>query len=260
MEMNGTNAMLAAGTLFLLAGCGGGGSGLSGGGNPNPTGTAGGIWRGTESVSKLSVIGIVDESGQFQFVRSDGVQYVGTATVNGTSLTANLEGIVPLGFTFGDGSHHGTGSLTGTLDPRKTITSTTKFTTDFNNSDSGTLNLTFDPLYDRASSLTTVSGNFVNAAGSAVVTVGTNGAIFSQDANTGCVLNGSISIINATYNAYKVQFDYASCVGTTAALNGVQFTGLAMLDNTVPPEQIVAAATGQSGNTKYSVVLRFNRT
>jgi hypothetical protein len=105
-----------------------------------------------------------------------------------------------------------------------------------------------------------ISGNFVNAAGSAVVTVGTNGSIFSQDANSGCVLNGSVTIINASYNAYKVQFDYANCVGQAAALNGVQFTGLAMLDNTVPPEQIVAAATGQSGNTKYSVVVRLNRT
>jgi hypothetical protein len=250
--------MIAAGTVFLLAACGGGGSTV---GNTGPSNaTPGGIWRGNESVSGLQVIGIVDESGNFQFVRADGVQYVGKATVSGTSLSANVEGIVPLGFTFADGSHHGTGTISGTVEARKSLNASTKFQTDNGNSDSGTLNLTFDTLYNRASSLTTASGNFNVSGSNAVVTVGSNGSLFSQDATTGCVLNGTISIIDATYNAYKVQFDYANCVGLYSAINGVQFTGMATLDNTVSPEQLIVAATGQSGNVKYSVVSRLNRT
>jgi len=253
----------AAGALFLLSGCGGGSGSTLGGGDPNnPTSVSpGGIWRGTESISGLQVTGLVDESGNFHFLRGDGVQYVGIAAVNGTSLSANLEGIVPLGFAFPDGSAHGTGSITGTLQARKTITATTQFKTDLGSaSQAGTLNLTFDALYNRASSLTTLSGNFATSAGNVVVTVGSNGSLFSQDPNTGCVLNGSASIINAIYNVYKVTFDYASCAGQTAPLNGVQFSGVAMLDNTVVPERILLGVTGQSGNVKYSLVVQLNRT
>jgi hypothetical protein len=250
---------VAAATVLVLAGCGGGGSTV--GGNPGQNnGSPGGIWHGTESVSGLQVTGLVDESGNFHFLRGDGVQYVGTAAVSGGSLSANVEGFVPLGFTFPDGSAHGTGTISGTLEARKSIAATTQFKTDFNSSSNGTLTLTFDALYNRASSLTTLSGNFKNASNSAVVTVGTNGTLFSQDAVSGCVLNGSASILNSQYNAYQVQFDYANCVGQASALNGVQFTGLATLDNTVVPERIIVGATGQSGNTKYSVVLTLNRT
>jgi hypothetical protein len=253
-------ALVAAATVLVLAGCGGGASTV-GGGNPGQSNvTPGGIWHGTESVSGLQVTGLVDESGNFHFLRGDGVQYVGTATVNGNSLSASVEGFVPLGFTFPDGSAHGTGTISGTLESRKTLNASTQFKTDFNNNSTGTLNLTFDTLYNRASSLTTVSGNFKNSTNSAVVTVGTNGSLFSQDAVSGCVVNGTVSILNSQYNAYQAQFDYANCAGQASALNGVQFTGLATLDNTVVPERIILGATGQSGNIKYSVVLTLNRT
>jgi hypothetical protein len=270
MEFKRLKTFAAAGVASLLASCGGGstlggsttGSGTSGGGGGGSTSNAtpGGIWRGTDSVSGLQVTGLVDESGNFHFLRGDGVQYVGTTVVTGTSLTANFDGIVPVGFTFADGSHHGTGTISATIQARKTISATTTFKTDSGNSSTGTLDLTFDGLYDRASSLTTLSGNFTNAANNAVLTVGTDGTLFSQDAASGCVLNGSASLINATYNLYKVQFDYASCAGQNSVLNGVQLTGVATLDNTVVPERIVAGVTGQSGNITYSVVLQLNRT
>jgi hypothetical protein len=263
MELKRVNTIAAAGVAFVLSSCGGGNSavigGSGGGGGGTTTATAGGIWLGTESVSGLQVTGLVDESGNFHFLRGDNVQYVGTAVVSGTSLTANIQGIVPVGFTFADGSHHGTGSITGTLQARKSIAATTQFQTDLGASSTGTLNLTFDALYNRASSLTTLSGNFKNSASNAVLSVGTNGTLFSQDATSGCVLNGSASVINASYNLYNVQFDYASCAGQASALNGVQFTGLATLDNTVSPERIIAGVTGTSNNVTYSVVLQLNR-
>jgi hypothetical protein len=260
MEMKRVNAISAAGVAFLLTSCGGGSATVGGTPPPASNGTPGGIWHGNDSVSGLQVTGLVDESGSFHFLRGDGVQYVGTAAVNGDSLTANIEGFVPVGFMFPDGSHHGTGSITASLQARKTINATTKFTTDSGSVSTGTLNLTFDALYNRASSLTTLSGNFTNPSNSVVVSVGSNGTLFSQDPASGCVLNGSASVINASYNLYKVQFDYASCVGQAAALNGVPFTGIATLDNTVLPERIIAGVTGQSGNVTYSVVLQLNRT
>jgi len=264
MEVKLTNALMAAGALVLLAGCGGGGdSGSALGGGPIQTNaTPGGIWRGNESVSGLQVIGIADEKGNFNFVRADGVQYVGAAIVNGTSLSANVSGIVPLGFVFADGSAHGTGTLSGTIQARQSISTVTSFKTDFGSVSTGTLNLTFDGLYDRTSSLTTLSGNFKVASSNTnvVVTVSSNGTLFAQDPASGCVLNGTASVLNANYNAYGVQFDYANCTGAAAPLNGVQFNGLATLDNTVSPEQIVAGATGSAGNVQYSLVLHLNRT
>jgi hypothetical protein len=260
MDVRLRNALVSAGTVVLLVGCGGGDAKV--GNNPSPTNaTVGGIWRGNESVSGLQVVGVADENGNFNFVRADGVQYVGSATVNGTSLSANVEGIVPLGFVFADGSAHGTGTISGTVQARKSISSSTSFKTDNGNVSNGTLNLTFDTLYNRASSLTTLSGNFKAASNAnVVVTVSSNGSLFSQDPVSGCVLNGNASILNASYNAYAVQFDYANCIGSASPLNGVKFTGLATLDNTVSPEQILVGATGSSGNVKYSLVLRLNRT
>jgi hypothetical protein len=49
-------------------------------------------------------------------------------------------------------------------------------------------------------------------------------------------------------------------VGQASALNGVQLTGVATLDNTVVPERLIAGVTGQSSNVMYSVVLQLNRT
>jgi hypothetical protein len=147
--------------------------------------------------------------------------------------------------------------VTGTVQARSSLSLTTQFKTDAGTSTSGTLNLTFDALYNRASSLSTLSGNY--SSGNVVVTLSSNGSIFSQDPTTGCVVNGTVSIINATYNAYKVQFSYASCTGQSAALNGLQFSGLATLDNTQSPEHAIVGVTAKSGNTQYAVVLNMPR-
>jgi hypothetical protein len=246
----------------LLASCGGGGSSSSGSTSSAPpppvtNASPGGIWRGTDSISGLQIVGLVDESGEFQFIRSDNVQYVGTASVSVNSISANFEGFTQLGTVFADNSNHGTGAVTGTVQARSSLSLTTQFKTDAGTSTSGTLNLTFDALYNRASSLSTLSGNY--SSGNVVVTLSSNGSIFSQDPTTGCVVNGTVSIINATYNAYKVQFSYASCTGQSAALNGLQFSGLATLDNTQSPEHAIVGVTAKSGTTQYAVVLNMPR-
>src|SRR5205807_2794157 len=169
-----------AALVTLLASCGGGG-GYSSSNNPPPPMNAspGGIWLGMESVSGLQVIGLVDEAGDFHFVRSDNVQYVGTASVSVNSVTANFDGYTQVGTTFPDGSTHGTGSVSGTVQARSSLTLMSQFRTDAGTASNGTLNLTFDVLYNRASSLTTISGNFTNPQNGVVVTVNSNGSMFS---------------------------------------------------------------------------------
>jgi hypothetical protein len=104
-------------SLLALAACGGG----DGGGSLVTTVSQGGIWSGTDSATGLQVKGIVDESGQFHFIRSDLAQFVGTASTTGNSLSANFEGFSQLGTTFDDGSTHGTGTLSGAVSERSSL-------------------------------------------------------------------------------------------------------------------------------------------
>jgi len=237
--------------LLLLSSCGGGGYG--GGTNPQNA-SPGGIWNGMDSDSTLSVTGIIDESGHMRFIRADGIQYVGTVVTSGNSISANFDGYMPFGSSFSDGSTHETGMLSGTISARVSITASTQSTTDKGAVSKGTLALTFNPLYNQASSLAAIAGNYVEAGSSTAVSIDANGAIFSQDASTGCVVNGNATIINASYNAYAVQATYASCTGSAAVLNGITFTGLATLDTSVTPMQLVAGVTGSGGGVTYAVV------
>jgi hypothetical protein len=243
-------------SLCLLCACGGG---SSGGGGSTTNASVGGIWAGTDPVSGLEIVGLVDEAGEFHFIRSDGAQYVGNASVSGNSVTASYDGYTPLGSAFPDGSTHGTGTLSGTVTERVSISGTTQFMTAAGSSQGGALSLSFNSLYNTPSSLATISGNYTDPSSGDVISINGDGAITWQDPATGCLGNGMISIIDATYNAYRVQFDYANCTGQAAVLNGVQFSGLAALDTTGSPQQAIAGVTGTAGGVTYSVVITLNR-
>jgi hypothetical protein len=102
----------------------------------------------------------------------------------------------------------------------------------------------------RTFTLSTVAGNYTST---------TNGAVFLQDPATGCVLNGTVSIINARYNAYRVLFSYSNCQNQSVALNGISFSGLAMLDRSISPVGIVIATTDATLGKKYGVIYRMSR-
>ena len=70
------------------------------------------------------------------------------------------------------------------------------------------------------------------------------------------MLNGQVSIINAAFNAYRVQYTYSSCVGPDAVLNGVTFSGIGTLDNVsfAPDEVLFAGVTGRVSGTLVSAV------
>jgi hypothetical protein len=92
-----------------------------------------------------------------------------------------------------------------------------------------------------------------------VVTIDSMGAVFSQDPTTGCVVNGNVSTINLSYNAYRVPYTYGNCTGQYAVLNGLQFSGLGTLDNTQTPEHLLVGASAQSGSAKMALVLNLAR-
>ena len=240
--------------LTLLAACGGG----SGSQLTTVDASPGGIWKGIDPISGLALVGLVDEMGNFHFLRGDGVQYVGKASVSGNAVSAAFDGYAPFGSVFPDNTTHGMGTLSGTVHERSSMSSNVQFTTDANSSSSGALALTFDGLYNSGSSLAAIAGNYTDTVSGDTVSVSGAGDIFSQDAATGCVINGTVSIINAAYDAYAVSYSYANCTGTAAVLNGVQFSGLGALNATVNPAQVLIGVTGKSGAVSYAFVLLFN--
>lgn len=255
--------IFALGAVLCAAACGGGGGGSSGSiapPPPPPSASAGGVWEGTESVTGLEVVGLVSETGELHFIREDGTQYSGTAGVSGNSVNANLTGYTAPGFVFEDGSTSGTGSFSGTVQERSTLTGTTSFRTSRGTQTSGTLSLRYNSLYERDSSLATIAGNFRELFEGFVVSVNANGTVFAQDPASGCVVNGTVTVIDARFNVYRVQYGYSSCTGLDAMLNGTTFRGLATLDSTASPEGLIVMATGAAGSANVSIVWLFQRT
>jgi len=219
-------------TLGLPA-CGGGNGGGSGVaiGNAPP----GGIWQGTDPLTNLALYGIVTEAGAFSFLRSDGAQYYGTLATSGNNISGTFTGVPPIGKKFADGSTRGTGTVSGTIQARTSISAAYSFTTANGKGSSGSGRLAFNSLYFDESSLATIAGNYADSFGNSVISVDSSGVVFDQQLATGCVLNGQISIINTAYNAYQVQYTFASCLGSYAILNGTTATGLGVFDTGANP-------------------------
>src|SRR5262252_2726090 len=198
-----------------LSACGGGGGG-SGDPPPPPPPTnqsAGGIWTtqytvtsGANNGDLIDAKAIVDEQGDFYFFalnNNTGCSSLGfgQASVSGSAVTATsdwglvvwttVNGVTP-NCVEPDGSTYGTGSITGTVAQRATLTLTDTDTTANGTMFSPTTTTwTYNSLYSQPSSLATIAGNYTD--GSATLSIDGNGVIFEQDSN-GCVLNGQVSI------------------------------------------------------------------
>jgi hypothetical protein len=231
-ELSHLIAGIAAATVVS---CGGGGS------SPPPSPiqgvSPGGIWRGTDSASGLAIIGLVDETGDGVFIRADHAQFAGQVSTSDNSISVSAQGYAG-SQPFPDGSTHGTWSMNGTIQERESISATTVFTTDNGTETQGSLDLKFDALYNRPSSLATVAGEFapVNVI---PYYIGSDGSI-SQHALI-CETNGEISVVDPTYNLYRMQMTETCDYGGTT-----NHSGLATLDNTVSPERLVFGLQGDS--------------
>jgi hypothetical protein len=217
--------------------------------NASPTG----IWNGTDSVNNLQLAAIINSSGQAYFYRSDGVVFAGVVQVAGTTLAATVDGytVYPVQ-QFADGSTYGVGTLNGTVTTGATMTATLSFTTDGGSAVDGDWSLTYSSLSSDASSLAAITGNYRDIDASPATLADTTlsisgaGVLSAQVAANGCVLNGTVTTDDASFDVYQVSYTLASCTGEYAVLNGVQFTGLATVDSSGSPTDIVLAVSGQS--------------
>lgn len=218
------------------------------------TQSAAGVWTGSDSTSGLNITGLVNAAGQATFIRSDGVQFDGTLQVSGSTIAASVNGYTNFNGTFSDGSTYGLGTLNGTVTTASSLSATLTFTTNGGTSISGSWTLSYASYATSSSSTGAVAGNFTDNATGAVLTITSAGVLTEQNSTNSCVLNGSISTNSSSYNVYQVSYTLENCTGTDQPLNGVQFTGLATLNNSVSPNQVYIAVSGSNSTSEYGIV------
>lgn len=222
------------------------------------TASAAGIWSGSDSTSGLGITGIINAAGKAVFIRADGIEFVGSAQISGSTLATALDGYSNFGSTFSDGSTTGVGTLNGTVTTTTSIAGTVAFTTSDGTALNGSWSLSYDALTATGSSLQTVSGSYTDGSTGATVAIDALGNISSQNSSNGCVLTGTLSTADSTRDIYEVAYDYTECTGTDTVLNGVQFTGLAVLNSNQTPHQIIMAVSGASTSVSYGLVSYLN--
>ncbi len=255
-----------AGLALMAAGCNG--SNLTGSDSSTTTtnASAAGIWTGTDSATGLAIQAFISTSGKADFIRADGVQYVGVVNVSGSTLVVSLDGYAGFGFDFsGTTVTYGIGSFNGTVSTSTSISGTLSFTPTGGTAQTSTWSLTFQSsLYNTASSLSAVAGTYVSGTAftdgvdpmsSASVTISSGGVLYGQGSSSGCVLNGTVTVEDSSYDIYQVAYTLSNCTGSYAVLNGVAFSGQAVRNTGVTPTQFVIGVTGvASDGDDYGLV------
>lgn len=244
----------------LATACGGSGGG--GGSKPAVQNAAvGGLWEGQTNISGLGVydlIGIIAEDGTAYFLQEDGMMYWGKVTSSGNSISSTLEGAGIMGLPLWDGSDGGSGSASGTIHARASISANSTFTTALGSRTTAAIALNYYSLYDTGSSLALIAGNYADALGlyAGVLNITSNGVVFMENPDTGCDINGQVSIIDPSYNAYGIEFSYANCTGANAVFNGATFQGLATYDPGI--REVIAFVHGTVSGSPYADVFIFD--
>lgn len=204
-----------------------------------------GTWGGTDAAGR-DVLLLVSTNGSFQYV--DGVRNQGSGYLTPeTRVASPFDLVTPIDQPFADSTTLANCNFTGSLVERVSMDLTLSCKTRGDLEFTETLTLEFDPVYDRDSSLETVSGNYRTLADN-VLSIAADGQLFLQDATTGCVVNGRVSVITLVSNLYNVVLQYESCTGPDDRLNGSTFNGFAQLDDTAPQEALIIAAIGGVGD------------
>lgn len=215
-----------------LAACGGGGGGSSpppaAAAPPVPPPSPAGIWNGTVRVNGNlvnEVSCLVTITNQLGCLLVDPAKDVlsgavlGTITPSGQQVTGSMTAYTAPGYTLANGSTVGTGTITASsFVERVSFTMTVTIA-----GSAYQISASFDPIYDRASSLATVAAVYrtfsINGV-AASFSISSTGALFSQAGN-GCVANGQVAVISPAVNGYTVTATLSNC----GSLNG-SYTGL----------------------------------
>lgn len=241
--------------MGVLTGCNGSSLDGSDSGTTTSTGNelASGVWTGSDSVSGQTVAAFVNATGEAYFYRNDGVLFTGTMQISGDSAAVAVNGYSAFPADFTDGSLAGVGTLKGTVTTASSMMLNLVFTTNGGTAISGDWTLSYDALSTNGSSLSTISGSYIDSSTGVTIEVSSLGALTTQTSSNGCTLSGTLSTSDTSYDVYQVTYSYESCTGTYTALNGVQFSGLAVLNSNLSPVQLLITATGHSTTTTYGI-------
>ncbi|MBT8109462.1 MAG: hypothetical protein KJO27_01940 [Gammaproteobacteria bacterium] len=266
--MNTRLYMLVGIGAGLLAGCGGSGGDANGGlsasqdSNTSPGGTGntpgssslqaspGGFWEGIDSDGG-SINLLVTETGRFHLIDSDLSQGSGMLNVSDTNdVNASFQFVTESGSTFADGTTSTICSLAGSLVERQSLIITVNCHNTAGLTREFSATLSSKIVYEGDSSLATIAGNYQGEK--FVLDIAGDGMLFSQEAVSGCVINGQAGIIDSAFNAYDVEFVYSNCTGADMAMNGDSFVGIALLDDTVTPQALYLVAIGDTDGDDVS--------
>ncbi len=226
----------------------------------------GGIWRAADGT-----VALIDESPRMHLVQSDGTQFVGDVTgytINNRECyfdreKSELHVVLPLGAALPDGSHSGAGKADASWVKR---TGELQLTANLKTSASGTVPVAFrgsyDSLHGSGSSRAAIAGSYRSTTNPAaeVMTIDAVGQMFSQNATTGCIVNGSIDPVDSRFDVYRVNLSYSACLGPLALLNGLPVKGLATYDGSKNPAELFLVLDAVGSAQHYSIVLVERRT
>jgi hypothetical protein len=200
----------------------------------------GGLWRGKDPVSGKGMLALIAENGSSNFIREDGVQYFGPTVIKGELFEAALA-------VASVDALQGSVRLAGKINQGTSITARLVYTPKLGKDQTGDLSLAFDSAYRNSSALEKVAGNFKTSTG-AILNISASGVVFAQDATTGCVINGAVSMIDPRFNAYGVKLAFTNCKGSLASRNATTALGLLSLDDSgKTPRVVIAAQTLRPG-------------
>lgn len=231
--------------IFVLVGlvaCGGGGG--SGGGTTTNV-SANGFWEGTfteSGVGTFDISGLLYNGRIIAISESAGAIYDGSYTVSGSSISGTVTAYQINGGPFA------TTTVSGSVTEQGSIS--LSFNTSYGTS--GTISLSFNSIYNRASSLSSVAGNwnYTSGAYSLTITVQNDGSYWGQDSD-GCVVSGTIGLLDTAHNLYNMNTSIASC----GVLNGT-YTGFSgLLDNVTTNDTLQVAVS----NSNYMLLYPFTR-
>lgn len=222
--MRGIKSTFLASTVAVLGACGGGGGGNGGTppGPPQEDADATGIWQGTMSIEPPSalageydLIGLVYGT-EMRFVSLDaGVAYAGVGSIEGSNFAVTSTNYVL------NGAEFGTSDITGTMVTGESISA---IYIAEGSGQTGTIELAYDPITERGSSLDAISGFWnVSLGGSNVLglTVTTNEAFTGVDDD--CVYGGFIKPLDDSLNIYSVTMEASFCSEEGSTYEGFAF-------------------------------------
>lgn len=228
--------------------------------------SAGGIWRAADGT-----VALIDEDHRTHLVRPDGTQFVGDVIgvrYNKRDCLADREKselhiVLPMGVALPDGSTSGKGRVdAGWVLRSGQLQLNAELKTSAGSTYPVAFLGTYDALHASGSSRTTIAGFYRSTASleSEILTIDPAGRMFSQNAATGCIINGTIDPVDSRYDVYRVTLNYSACQGALSTLNGLPVKGLSIYDGGKTPAELLLALDAVDGTQHYSIVLLGHRT